>query len=333
MADYLVNHLTRMQHGHVCVAALNRKLKHVRPLWNGSWGRSHLAPGGPFEIGAVVAIPGMRKCGSPPEVEDARIIDSARVTSRGRLPPEKFWSYIKAACSSNLRSVFGGALTRNTNGRAFTAVGTGTHSLGCIQPRRCELVLHGTKAARVLLHYEQLGDLDLSLTDVRLYDEANRVIQASARLVAMRLAQGEPTILSVGLTRPFVAGGTTEPRHWLQVNNVHFETYFDDHPVFAQQKTFPPSSEPPHGEPDHACQDSEQLRADLREWRRLRSQQDKVPAYVVFANAALDAIVRQQPRTLEALMQVPGIGAKRLDRYGGEIIALVESWMLSGGTR
>ena len=61
----------------------------------------------------------------------------------------------------------------------------------------------------------------------------------------------------------------------------------------------------------------------LRAWRRERSQDDGVPAYVVFSDATLRALAEAAPRSLPALGRVPGIGPAKLERYGADILALV----------
>jgi len=49
-----------------------------------------------------------------------------------------------------------------------------------------------------------------------------------------------------------------------------------------------------------------------------------VPAYVILHDATLDALCRQRPRTLQELLEVPGIGEKRAERYGQAILNLLE---------
>jgi DNA helicase-2/ATP-dependent DNA helicase PcrA len=61
----------------------------------------------------------------------------------------------------------------------------------------------------------------------------------------------------------------------------------------------------------------------LRAWRRQRSTQDAVPAYVVFADRTLRAIASARPATLAALRTVDGIGPTKLELYGEDILALV----------
>jgi DNA helicase-2/ATP-dependent DNA helicase PcrA len=71
----------------------------------------------------------------------------------------------------------------------------------------------------------------------------------------------------------------------------------------------------------------EEARLDeaLRAWRRERCQADDVPAYVVASNATLQAIAIKRPSTLKELLSVDGIGATKLELYGDEILALLES--------
>jgi len=61
----------------------------------------------------------------------------------------------------------------------------------------------------------------------------------------------------------------------------------------------------------------------LRSWRLQRAESAAVPAYVVFTDRTLRAIVASRPATLGELAQLEGIGPKRLGLYGEEILALL----------
>ncbi len=61
----------------------------------------------------------------------------------------------------------------------------------------------------------------------------------------------------------------------------------------------------------------------LRAMRLELAQEMSRPAYHVFSNRTLDAIARDQPETLDALGEVPGIGPKKLEAYGEAILAAV----------
>ncbi|MDE3721078.1 ATP-dependent DNA helicase UvrD2 [Nocardiopsis sp. N85] len=67
----------------------------------------------------------------------------------------------------------------------------------------------------------------------------------------------------------------------------------------------------------------EALLERLRDWRRAVSQEQKVPAYVIFTDATLQAIAEQEPSGLSQLAAVSGVGAVKLDRYGEAVLALV----------
>ena len=61
----------------------------------------------------------------------------------------------------------------------------------------------------------------------------------------------------------------------------------------------------------------------LRGWRRQRSADDSVPAFVVFSDATLLAIAERRPTDDAALLAIPGIGRAKLDNCGSEVIDLV----------
>jgi len=63
----------------------------------------------------------------------------------------------------------------------------------------------------------------------------------------------------------------------------------------------------------------------LRAWRSQMARQRGVPAYVVLHDTTIDGIATSRPRTLEQLRGIPGIGDKKLEHYGDELIALVNA--------
>jgi DNA helicase-2/ATP-dependent DNA helicase PcrA len=65
--------------------------------------------------------------------------------------------------------------------------------------------------------------------------------------------------------------------------------------------------------------------AALRQWRMQRAQRDGVPAYVVFHDATLIDIAARRPTTLAGLRSITGIGPTKLERYGDDIIAVLET--------
>ncbi|MFD4366365.1 ATP-dependent DNA helicase UvrD2 [Rhodococcus sp. NPDC058521] len=61
----------------------------------------------------------------------------------------------------------------------------------------------------------------------------------------------------------------------------------------------------------------------LRTWRRDTSRAMKVPAFVVFSDNTLTAIAEQRPRDDRGLVAIPGIGAKKLEQFGADVLAVV----------
>jgi ATP-dependent DNA helicase RecQ len=61
----------------------------------------------------------------------------------------------------------------------------------------------------------------------------------------------------------------------------------------------------------------------LREWRRETAASHGVPAYVIFHDATLKEIARVRPGSLAELRGIAGVGERKLDAYGGEILGLV----------
>lgn len=229
----VVNHLTRMRETRICVAGLTRDGRTLRPQRYGPWTRDrHLVPAGPFEIGAVVDLGPTRPMGHPPEVEDTLVLDESRVRAIGRLRDEAFWQLQRSHARPTLRQIFGPELVATPTGRACVPGGSGTASLGVLACRWARITVEWGRP-RVVIADPDLGQLNLSLTDIRVHDHAHRPVPELVRLVQRRLRDGNEFLLAVGLTRPFAPSGSSEASHWLQVNNVHFPDYYDDHPVFA----------------------------------------------------------------------------------------------------
>ena len=67
----------------------------------------------------------------------------------------------------------------------------------------------------------------------------------------------------------------------------------------------------------------ESLVERLRSWRRERSREDGVPAYVVLHDATLRDLASSRPATLRELAAVKGLGPAKIERYGDEIIAVL----------
>jgi ATP-dependent DNA helicase RecQ len=69
-----------------------------------------------------------------------------------------------------------------------------------------------------------------------------------------------------------------------------------------------------------------QIRFDaLRAWRSEVAREHNLPSYIVFSNATLAEMARRAPATLAELGEVSGVGSKKLEAYGQEILRVLSS--------
>ncbi|HEY4080743.1 MAG TPA: DNA helicase RecQ [Burkholderiaceae bacterium] len=63
----------------------------------------------------------------------------------------------------------------------------------------------------------------------------------------------------------------------------------------------------------------------LKAWRAEVAKEHGLPAYVIFQNVTLAEMARQQPGSLDELAGISGVGAKKLEAYGREILRVLEA--------
>jgi ATP-dependent DNA helicase RecQ len=61
----------------------------------------------------------------------------------------------------------------------------------------------------------------------------------------------------------------------------------------------------------------------LKAWRAEVAREHNLPAYVVFHDATLAEMARAQPASLDELAGISGVGAKKLEAYGAEILRVL----------
>ena len=67
-------------------------------------------------------------------------------------------------------------------------------------------------------------------------------------------------------------------------------------------------------------QDAQVRFINLKAWRAEVAREHGLPAYVIFHDATLAAIAQQCPRTVADLQGISGMGAKKLEAYGAEVL-------------
>ncbi|MBL0151370.1 MAG: DNA helicase RecQ [Ideonella sp.] len=63
----------------------------------------------------------------------------------------------------------------------------------------------------------------------------------------------------------------------------------------------------------------------LKTWRAEVAREHNLPAYIVFHDATLAEMAREAPDSLDALASISGVGAKKLDAYGREILRVLQT--------
>ena len=63
----------------------------------------------------------------------------------------------------------------------------------------------------------------------------------------------------------------------------------------------------------------------LRELRKRLASEAGVPPYVVFSDATLRSLAQRRPKSLDQMLEVSGVGQKKLERYGEDFLAEINS--------
>lgn len=225
----VINHLTRMERGYICVAGIDTETaKHVRPVLIGRLNTSFLMRnGGSFDMACLVDLGPTTHVGHPPELEDHEFTPR-KVSHLESVSSDSFWGLLRRLAKFSLSEIFGPELTRKGASSCGVEVGAGSASLGCLIPSSTPSLYLKRRPDREPQIRARLADgdfdLDLSVTDIRLYrDDHVTPDEDLVSQVDKRLKSGTEVILSVGLTRPFSPSQDLPPIHWLQVNNLHLQ--------------------------------------------------------------------------------------------------------------
>jgi exodeoxyribonuclease VII large subunit len=71
--------------------------------------------------------------------------------------------------------------------------------------------------------------------------------------------------------------------------------------------------------------DRKQIIQVLREWRLKKSRQENVKLFMILQNKTIDAIAEIMPQNREEFVQIKGLGERKYEKYGEEILQLLRS--------
>ena len=146
----LINHLTRMHGGHICLAGVDLETRrHVRPMLANDPLPFYLLAryGGPFDMGRIVDLGSPRHAPDPPHVEDYVFVPARAKVDRPAAAHE-FWRLLEemAVCESagDFRPGVAGGGTRPVGDR----LGQGTAVARAAAARRAAGTLSGARPRR-----------------------------------------------------------------------------------------------------------------------------------------------------------------------------------------
>lgn len=92
------------------------------------------------------------------------------------------------------------------------------------------------------------------------------------------------------------------------------------------QEVEKPQKEPQFPETQAPLTDAEiQIFETLRHWRSEKANELALPNYMICHNRELEDIARMRPQTVAELQKIKGFGPHKMDKYGEEIIAVLNA--------
>jgi ATP-dependent DNA helicase RecQ len=87
---------------------------------------------------------------------------------------------------------------------------------------------------------------------------------------------------------------------------------------------------PSHAVKTQVAEEDASLLSALKAKRRALAEAGGVPAYVIFPDRTLIELAEKRPQTLDAMMGITGIGAKKLESYGAGFLAVITGAVAQG---
>jgi len=70
---------------------------------------------------------------------------------------------------------------------------------------------------------------------------------------------------------------------------------------------------------------NKELFEDLKKWRKDKAYRQKIKPYIIFSDTSLIAISNSKPKNLDELLEIRGVGTKKIEAYGDEILKIIKS--------
>ena len=71
---------------------------------------------------------------------------------------------------------------------------------------------------------------------------------------------------------------------------------------------------------------NEELFEKLKQWRKIKAYRENIRPYIIFSDATLISICNTKPKSTEELMEIRGVGEKKIKAYGDEILNIINEF-------
>ncbi len=94
-------------------------------------------------------------------------------------------------------------------------------------------------------------------------------------------------------------------------------------PVVEPKSRESKPTEPKEAKPSTKILESNDLIDALQTYRTNQSKLEGMPPYIIYSNKVLTSISEQKPKTLNALLEIDGVGKAKVEKYGAAILEIV----------
>ena len=70
-------------------------------------------------------------------------------------------------------------------------------------------------------------------------------------------------------------------------------------------------------------EEAKRIQSDLKKWRKRKAEELNVPPYIIFGDKTMNDIALKKPHTTDELYDVNGLGEKKVEKFGKEILEIV----------
>jgi len=104
----------------------------------------------------------------------------------------------------------------------------------------------------------------------------------------------------------------SEPAHWTVI--VHYETEEQQKPIRLERKSY-----------EDLLPQDKQVYGYLNQWRTEKSEALKLKKYMICHNSELIDLALYKPSNLDELQQIKGFGKQKSERFGEDILAILNA--------